>query len=175
MAGTRTKRRKDEMRGKSRYLTPALKILSAVILLFTVSCNYHDNYSFNEEMPLEGWSRFNTPLFTPQISDTISSFDILVSIRNNRNYPYRNLFLFITTISPEGYSLRDTVEYQLADERGNWYGKGPGDIHNLSVPFRSNIKFPVPGEYSFKIEQGMRVDNLPGILDIGLLIKKINN
>ena len=110
--------------------------------------------------------------FTVEISDTLSAYDILFSIRNNHNYPYRNLFLFVTTKSPTGQFLKDTIEYQIADEKGNWYGKGLGDIHNLSVPYKDNVLFTVPGEYSFKLQHGMRTENLEGIIDIGLIIKK---
>lgn len=147
-------------------------LLLALILALLTSCNTGQRYSFNEEIPPEGWSKYNKPVFSAEINDTLQSYNILFSIRNSHNYPYRNLFLFVTTTSPSGDFLKDTIEYQLADEKGNWYGRGLGDIHNLSVPYKSNVLFPVTGEYSFRIEHGMRTDLLKGIVDVGLIIKQ---
>lgn len=147
------------------------------ILLSTiaVSCNLKNRYSFNESFPPDGWSKYNKPRFNVEINDTISSYDLLFSIRNNHNYPYRNLFLFVSTTSPDGRSIKDTVEYQLADEKGRWYGKGLGDLHNIAVPYKTNVLFPVSGEYLFQIEHGMRTDKLEGIVDVGLIIKERDN
>jgi gliding motility-associated lipoprotein GldH len=142
------------------------------LTLLTLSCNRGKGYYANEEFPPEGWSKFNRPEFSFEIDDTLSAYDILFSVRSSHNYPYRNLFLFVTTTSPEGISIKDTVEYQLASEKGNWYGKGIGDLYNLSLPYKINVLFPVPGEYRFKIEQGMRTESLEGMVDLGLIIKE---
>jgi gliding motility-associated lipoprotein GldH len=143
-----------------------------MIIVLTWSCKMGQRYSFNEEIPPEGWSKYNKPEFIAEIDDTLTSFDILFSIRNSHEYPYRNLFLFVTTTSPAGQFIKDTIEYQLADIKGNWYGSGLGDIHNLSVPYKMNVLFPVSGEYSFRIEHGMRADRLEGIVDVGLIIRE---
>lgn len=142
------------------------------LALLTLACKRGNRYSANEAFPPEGWSKYKQPEFNIEINDTLSSYDILFSVRNSHKYPYRNLFLFVTTTSPEGILLKDTVEYQLASEKGIWYGKGIGDLYNLTLPYKINVIFPVPGEYRFKIEQGMRTDMLEGMVDLGLIIKE---
>ena len=79
----------------------------------------------------------------------------------------------MTAISPDGRSLTDTLEYDLADEKGRWYGKGSGDVHELRLPWRSNVYFPLKGEYVFRIQHGMRSTDLRGVYDFGLRIEKI--
>ncbi len=163
--------RKEEMTKIAK--TGKQGILIFIILsLVALSCNPGKSYAINEVFPTEGWSKYNKPEFNIEIDDTISSYDLHFSVRSSHKYPYRNLFLFVTTTSPQGISIKDTVEYQLADETGKWYGKGLGDIYNLSLPYKINVVFPVSGEYRFKIEQGMRNDRLEGILDLGLIIKE---
>ena len=169
---TETKRRKEEMINAARKRSLFALLIIIGLLHISSSCLRSNSFSFNEELPLEGWSKFHKPVFTAEITDTLNAYNILLSLRNSHEYPYRNIFLFITTSSPEGVSIKDTIEYQLADEKGSWYGKGLGDIHNLAVSYKSNILFPSAGEYIFKIEQGMRTDNLKGILDVGLIIRK---
>ena len=40
-------------------------------------------------------------------------------------------------------------------------------------PYKSNVYFPRNGTYKFKIQHGMRVEDLKGIYDIGMKIEKI--
>ena len=85
----------------------------------------------------------------------------------------QNLFLFVTTTSPNGSTLRDTFECYLADERGKWTGSGWGDIYDNQFIYKGNIRFPVSGVYTFEYVQAMRTDKLDYISDIGLRIEKV--
>ena len=51
-------------------------------------------------------------------------------------------------------------------------GKWNGDIYDNQIPFKRNVKFPAAGKYMFEIQQGMRIDNIPLIMDVGLRIEK---
>ena len=64
-------------------------------------------------------------------------------------------------------------KFFLADEKGNWYGKGFGEIHELDLPYRQNVFFPLKGTYIISIRHGMRAENLKGVYDIGLRVEKI--
>ena len=111
--------------------------------------------------------------FKVPITDTINSNNVFFTIRNGSSYPFRNIYLFVTTTSPDGKRITDTLQYNLADEKGKWYGKGFGDIHELNLPYKSNVFFPKKGNYQFKIQHGMRIENLKGVYDFGLRIEKI--
>jgi gliding motility-associated lipoprotein GldH len=113
------------------------------------------------------------PVFLVPISDTLNSNNVLFTIRNGSSFPFRNIYLFVTTTSPDGKKITDTLQYNLADEKGKWFGKGFGDIHELKLPYKSNVYFPLKGTYEFRIQHGMRVENLKGVYDFGLRIEKI--
>ena len=151
-------------------------IITAVLISFTgmISCDRANVYSHAEKIPGYSWDADNIIEFEPYIGDTESVYDINMVIRSDRSYPYRNIFLFIKTTSPQGISINDTLEYYLADEKGNWYGSGLGDINALTVPFKNSVKFPLEGTYTFKVRHGMRAEDLEGITDIGLHIIKQN-
>jgi gliding motility-associated lipoprotein GldH len=123
-------------------------------------------------MPGKRWELMNILSFRVPVDDTLSSNNVTFTIRSGSAYPYRNIYLFVKTVSPDGSSKTDTLEYFLADEKGKWYGKGFGDIHELNLPYRSNVFFPRRGIYQFNIQHGMRKENLEGIYDIGLRIEK---
>ena len=78
----------------------------------------------------------------------------------------------MTTTSPDGKSITDTLEYQLADEKGRWLGKGLGDINELRLPYKTNIFFPVTGTYRIRVQHGMRAEDLKGVYDFSLRVEK---
>ena len=112
-------------------------------------------------------------LYKPVI-DTTSAYDILFCNRITGQYPYSNMFLFITIMAPDRSHQSDTLECIMADKRGKWLGRGFGNVWSYSIPYKRNIAFPMKGTYVFYIEQAMRVENLPHVLDAGLKIEKTN-
>jgi gliding motility-associated lipoprotein GldH len=124
-------------------------------------------------MPGETWKLMDIATFKVPIKDTLNSNNVIFTIRNGSAFPFRNIFLFVTTTSPDGKKITDTLQYNLADEKGKWYGKGFGEIHELNLHYKSNVYFPLKGIYEFKIQHGMRVEDLKGVYDFGLRIEKI--
>lgn len=118
------------------------------------------------------WRVADIPVFRIPVKDTINSNNISFIIRTGASYPYRNIYLFVTTTSPEGNSMTDTLQYNLADEKGKWYGKGFGDIRELSLPYKTNVFFPVKGTYQIRIQHGMRIEDLKGVYDFGVKVEK---
>ena len=98
MKDTGTKERKEEMINANKT-AGILSVILFLLSMMTISCS-ENNISFNEEIPDEGWSRYHIPAFEASITDTADAYDILISIRNSYNYPYRNIFLFVSTTLP---------------------------------------------------------------------------
>ncbi|MGE5418669.1 MAG: gliding motility lipoprotein GldH, partial [Chloroflexota bacterium] len=69
--------------------------------------------------------------------------------------------------------IGDTLQYFLLDEQGKRYGKGFGDIRELNLPYKSNVYFPVKGNYRFTVQHGMREEDLKGVYDFGIRVEKI--
>jgi gliding motility-associated lipoprotein GldH len=157
------------IRGIGRY---SFGLLLTSLIIMT-SCNSNVVYTDSLMMPEKTWRLLDIPVFKIPITDTLSSNNVFFTIRTGSSYPFRNIYLFVTTTSPDGKSITDTLQYSLADEKGKWYGKGFGDIHELNLPYKSNAYFPVKGTYQFKIQHGMRVEDLIGVYDIGLRLEKI--
>jgi gliding motility-associated lipoprotein GldH len=156
--------------GRNRL--PILIVITAALAL--TSCR--DNVVFNnaQDMPGKIWSLSNVPVFRVTVDDTLHSNNISFSIRTGSSYPFRNIYLFVTTISPLGAVMTDTLQYNLADEKGRRYGKGFGDIRELTLPFRLNVFFPVKGIYTVKVQHGMRLQDLNGVYDFGMRVDRIS-
>jgi gliding motility-associated lipoprotein GldH len=143
-------------------------------LLLLSSCNKNVVFTDSLEMPGSTWKLLDIPAFNIPITDTLNSNNVFFTIRTGSSYPFRNIYLFVTTTSPDGKSITDTLQYNLADEKGKWYGKGFGEIHELNLPYKTNVYFPLKGTYQFKIQHGMRLEDLKGVYDFGVRIEKIS-
>lgn len=156
------------IKGLNRY--PFILILTSLLLLN--SCNSNVVYTGSRVMPEKTWRLMDIATFKIPVTDTVNSNNVFFTIRTGSSYPFRNIYLFVTAISPDGKSITDTLQYNLADEKGNWYGKGFGDIHELNLPYKSNVYFPLKGTYQFKIQHGMRIEDIKGVYDLGVRIEK---
>lgn len=144
----------------------------AFLILSCLSCDKQKVFEQFHPIPGHQWYSSDVVNFNVNISDTVTSHNVLIAIRNTGQYGYSNLYLFVTAVSPDGSQVRDTTEIVLADEHGKWLGKGSAAVYTLYQPFRKNIRFPVRGIYQFTIEQAMWKKELKHISDVGLRIEK---
>jgi len=136
------------------------------------ACDPDRIYENNVKIPEGNWLCSDRKCFEVDITDTISLCNIYINIRNNSNYKYMDLWLFVDVFSPVGTVERDTVKIMIADHRGKWMGHGLGDKFDLRMVFRKNVLFPATGKYIFVYEHAMRDEPLTGIDDTGLRIEK---
>ena len=153
-----------------KILFPVSQVFIIVLLL--TSCDQSRLYEENFEIPGHMWNKNNSVEFSPIIEDTLSAQNIYVNIRNSGNYAFSNLFLFVTTMSPNRQWIKDTIEIQLANSKGKWLGSGIGDLFFSRKLYKFYVRFPMKGVYKFSVQQGMRVDDLKGIHDVGIRIEK---
>jgi gliding motility-associated lipoprotein GldH len=142
-----------------------------ILFLLLVSCSYNEIFFEYHSFKKEGWDRKDAAVFHINIDNTADLVDVSLEIRNNNDYPFRNLWLFIDFQTPGGNVRTDTIGVDLADVYGKWYGKGIS-LYSLTVPYETAIHFPQKGTYTYSIRQGMRENPLTGISDIGLKISK---
>ena len=150
-------------------------ILTAALLpgvLFFSSCDRNRIFEQNQAIPESGWAISNVIKLKVDIKDPSTPTNFYINVRNADGYPYNNICLFIKTIFPNGKMSNDTLDCTLADEKGKWIGSGMGDLYDNQIPFKKNVRFPLAGTYSFEIQQGMRMENVPLIMDVGLRIEK---
>jgi gliding motility-associated lipoprotein GldH len=124
------------------------------------------------DLPAAGWERDSAVQFDASVTDTAQPYVMLVSVRHTQAYPYRNLYLGRQIIGADGIEYQDTVEIQLADDRGTWLGEGVGGIKTLTVPFRGQaVSFQKAGPYRFRFQHVMRENPLPGVRSVGFTIE----
>ncbi len=147
--------------------------VSLILLVFSLmACDGDAVFEKNIKLDDNRWYQENVIKLEAEIKDSISPMNLYVNVRNASGYQFRNLFVFLTTTTPENAKSRDTLELILADDAGKWLGEGMGDIWDNRILFKKNFQFPSTGKYTFELEQAMRVDPLPQIMDAGIRIEK---
>jgi len=148
-------------------------LIVPLALLSLTSCD--ENRVFEKNLALEdaNWDRTQMARFEVEITDTLSYYNLYVNVRNSGQYPYRNLYLFTQIKNPFGQFARDTAEFILADPKGNWFGKGIGDLWEHQFPYKQSVMFPRKGTYILELEQAMRDKELKYITDIGIRVEKV--
>ena len=145
-----------------------------ILTISLVSCDntvYENYYSFENE----SWNSDSLKSFDFEIMDTLATYSLSLNFRHSIDYEYQNLFVFVSG------EVNDTIELMLADKNGKWRGSGISDVRELTHPLKKEKIFSKKGEYSIYIEQAMRygdsekIQHLPNILDVGLIIKKQND
>lgn len=149
-------------------------ILLLIILIFSTSCGndtvFKERYRFKENT----WQRINEDIeFKVEITDATRRYDIDLPIRHASFYPFQYLEISFNMYSPSGQQSYNVRKIYLKDEKGNWKGDGMGDIWDYTFRVFDQYKFNETGVYRFEI-QNLTGNNLflPGIMDLGLIIKK---
>ena len=155
---------------KTNKIKSLFAILFAALLM--TSCNKNVVYSKYHTFENYEWFAKDKVSFDMEITDTESLNNISLMVRHTDAYPFKNLFMFVTTTYPDGNVKKDTMEVILANPKGEWQGSGAGDIFDFKVPIKKNVRFVLPGKYLFEFEQAMRVDPLPLVMDFGFEIEK---
>lgn len=158
------------MKSLKNLIQSASAVCTFVLLL--TACSDDIIFDKYEEIPNSVWTYENQPVFKVDVTDTSTLYNIYVSLRHTRYFEFRNLWVKIHTYLPDNDTLVNRVDLPLAKPSGEWHGRCSGDICHTSVPIQYNALFKHPGTYGFRVEQNMRLENLPEIMSVGILIEK---
>src|SRR5690606_9471133 len=109
-------------------------------------------------------------------TDTTVLYNMYFLIRHTEAYPYSNIWVWIYTKAPGDSTFRKTrIEIPLAEPSGRWLGRGMGEIWEQRMPITHEGDSTIlhkKGTWEIKLEQNMRINPLPEILQVGLRVEK---
>tara|TARA_B100000767_G_scaffold275699_1_gene314433 strand:- start:5498 stop:5977 length:480 start_codon:yes stop_codon:yes gene_type:complete len=150
-----------------------------LILIVFVSCNSNSHFR-SYKVISNGWLSSETISFTISKPPSKSS-DLFIHIRNTNDYQYANIFLIAELKDSVQVIIRDTLEYAMADPKGNWLGTGFLDVKESKLIWKRNWRASHKGPYYIEFSQRVRnngsvkgVSVLEGIVNIGLAIEPQN-
>ena len=158
--------------------------LGKIMLLFTVvlyssSCTRDMVYNQFKSVENNQWHKDSIINFVYHSTDTIRKNNIFITLRNNKDYEFSNLFLIVGIQFPNNYQIVDTLEYEMTSPEGRFLGSGISDIKENKLEYKTNVTFSLKGDYNISIQQAMRktrdvegLSYLGGITDVGVQIEK---
>ena len=139
----------------------------ATLALALTACRQDIVFSQFVSIPSGEWHVDSVAQFDYQIADKESGYQMLVYVRHTERYPYQNMWLFL-----DNGMQRDTIEFYLADDRGQWLGDKHHGFIEMPVLIEQNYHFSDTGHCAMTIQHGMRDSLLRGVTDIGVEIKR---
>lgn len=153
-------------------------------LLVLSSCTTIDLYEKVVPIPKHQWQSSFKPQFTFEIKDTTVPYQLFVLLRHNNQYKYNNIWVNLWAKAAADTMQKLGLELPLANKEG-WLGTGMDDLfeHRVRVgadvqrfpfvkPGADGFYFTRPGLYTFTLEQIMREDPLPQVMNVGLRLEK---
>lgn len=154
-----------------------LLFLLLVSFVFT-SCDPNRVFDVYQPVPNK-WHKDSVVSFTITLPDSINAYNLFVNLRNTNAYKYNNLFIIVEMAFPHGKTVKDTLEYRMADPSGKFLGTGLADIKENKLWYKEQVVFKEKGDYVVNIQHAMRengkvngVVELEGITDVGFRIEK---
>lgn len=155
-----------------------MKALRTPLILFIIgalvlsACEQSRVYDKNMSIDASGWAYGERLTFEVMVNDTALTYNMFINVRHRDTYPYNNLWLDLTTQFPDSTSANSKVNVELSEPEGEWTGNCVDGICYNSVLIQKNFRFPAEGKYLFTIEQDMRMNPLPGLMDVGMRVEK---
>ena len=159
-----------------------LRIFIPLIILFVSISSCEDSKlmmeykNFTDRWPAKEKAVFKIKPYSKQ------EVNLIIYIRNDYRYPFSNLFLIASLREGNELLIRDTLEYKMADAKGNWLGSGFMELKESRLWWRENFEIPDKKTLTAEIEHAVRfngvedgIDGLDGIVGVGLSLEAISN
>lgn len=147
-------------------------ILLALLTVFLTSCSSDNLFEKHHDFDNNTWAKSEQVVFDVTIEDTSEPYDIFIVIRQASAYPYANVVVGLTIETPAGEKRMMEHSFIIRNEDGSFKGDGLGDIYDITLPIFENFPMNYEGTYRFVFDNRMHLVEMPGIMSIGLIIKK---
>lgn len=174
------------------------QLLAAVgITLSVASCMPSPYYQQSYSVPGSAWGYNFAPGFRFELPDTSANYDTYFIIRHTKAYPYSNIWVKLNVKRPGDSTFNSVrLELPLTAPSGQFGGRHMGEIYEqrcqftldqiigiskqansildqkLVVSVQGKPVMSQKGIYEIKIEQDMRENPLPEVLQVGLRIER---
>lgn len=149
-------------------------VLCILAALSFTACIKTDLFEKNVAIPGHAWAYSFKPQIRFTIQDTASSYNIFMVVRHNDAFRYNNLWVRLKSAAPGDSSVvAQQFDLPLATQN-RWTGTGMDDIYEHRILlYRRPVKFSKPGDFTITIEQVMRENPLPDIMNVGIRLEKV--
>lgn len=150
---------------------------------FVFSCHSKNNTVFSKNVAIENGWLYSEPITfkIPSVDlDQNHYYDYFLLVRNNKSYPFENLFLISAFKDKNSLIYQDTLEYLMANKDGRLTGSGFGSIKTNKFVLKEKVQTPSRDSFEIEIRHAMRhidqvssITSLSGIHSLELRIDQV--
>ncbi|NCO64785.1 MAG: gliding motility lipoprotein GldH, partial [Flavobacteriia bacterium] len=122
----------------------SLTVLILALMVLVVSCDSKRVFDEYKTVP-NVWNKDSIMSFSIHPPDSIKPYNLFVNLRNTSQYKYSNIFLIVEMVFPHGKTIKDTLEYRMADPSGKFLGSGIMDVKENKLWYKENVIFNESG------------------------------
>lgn len=146
-------------------------IIPIIFVFFLAGCN--NNTVFKEYVKFEdvSWNRLDIIDFEVPVLRN-EELDFYFALRHHTDFPYSFIDVNFTFYTPDGEIRSRDYHYRLKNTKLKWKGDGMGDFWDIELPIRKDMLINKKGKCRVRIENKMQKTETPGIIEVGLIVKK---
>lgn len=149
-----------------------LNYLFIAVIMTLASCSKNTEYAKVYDLKNDTWSQSNLLDFSFEVKDTTKSYDITFFMRVSQDYDYNNAWITLHSTLPDNKTYKESHEFRMSDDKGNWLGKKSGSLVECEMIFK-NRKFPEIGNYKFVLEQATTKEELSQVNSVGMTLSEV--
>jgi len=141
-------------------------------MLLLMACNYNNKvYDHYVESEVEGWEKNESITFGIDSLKESGHYALMLGLRISDRYPFQNLQMVVDqTIYPSQQTVHDVIECKVTDKQGAMLGHGIS-IYQYDLPVRK-LFYQKGDSISVKVRHNMKREILPGIINVGVTLKR---
>jgi gliding motility-associated lipoprotein GldH len=148
-------------------------ILLLIGITFLLSCSGEKTiFEKYHQFPNLSWNRFEFVKFEVPVEDVSVAYDIFLTLRHIPEMQFRELEFNITIYLSEEEMRTADYTFKLFDFDGKRLSNCLGDLCDITMPLRQGFYFSEPGTVTFEIENKFTKMELPGMIKVGLIVKR---
>ncbi len=145
--------------------------VSIIITAFFVGCNSDTVLKEYKKFDDISWNKFDILNFEFPVEKN-EGLDFYFALRHHTDFPYSFIDVNITFYTPDGEIRSRDYHFRLKNTDLKWKGDGMGELWDIELPIRKEMIFNKSGTCKVRIENKMRKAETPGIIEVGLIVKK---
>ncbi|HRP90643.1 MAG TPA: gliding motility lipoprotein GldH [Edaphocola sp.] len=146
-----------------------------------VACKPPVETAFQKQVaiPEASWDYKFMPTFNFNIPDSTSKYKVFLIFRYDASFEFSNIWVRLKIKGPgdSTYNMGNRIETVLLTPDGSRLGNYVGGMYEYKIQLSEVKDYPVfkkSGDYSIQLEQVMRKNPLPGLINIGLRVESVN-
>jgi gliding motility-associated lipoprotein GldH len=137
-----------------------------------ISCQNDKTFEQYKKLDKQSWNRFNILKFEIPVHDTQTPVDIVLAIRHLPEFQIRELPINMTIYMPSGEMRSAEEVLKFTEKDGKSRSECLGDLCDITFNLREDFTFSETGTVRIEIENKWPKVELPGILEVGLILRK---